>query len=239
MSPRLLRPRASGLFNPASISTLQLWAEPSAARVFSNDAGTTAANSGDGVAVVASRTGTNLVQTTQANRPQLVTNARAGRPCLRFDGLNDSLALSTVLPQANGQHIMAVVDTTNISNAFGQFIFMQRTSATAQNLAFYMRQQDDRPFVYWNGTRATWGAAVRRAAVVRWTFNASATALQVDAGTPATGAAGSILTNWSSVNDSASQTSGFDLYELLIFSSLAAADITTVTNYLMRKYSIT
>lgn len=240
MSPRLLRPRASGLFNPASISTLQLWAEPSAARVFSNDAGTTAANNGDGVAVVASRTGTNLVQTTQANRPQLVTNARAGRPCLRFDGNNDSLSFSTTLAQALGQHVFAAVDTTNLQNA-ANLVFLDRTGATGSNLALYLSGNPvRRPSVYYGSHTAISGSAVTSPAVVRWHVRTSVTEVQVSNGTTVSGGAGgAALTNWTSVTNSAAQQANFDLFELLIFSSLTAAEITTVNSYLMKKYSIT
>jgi hypothetical protein len=245
MSPRLLRPRASGLFNPASISTLQLWAEPSATRVFSNDAATTAANSGDGVAVVASRTGTNLVQTTQANRPQLVTNARAGRPCLRFDGLNDSLSFSTTLAITSGQQVFAVVDTTNLQT--GGRVFLERTSGALANLALYLgldqASQDRRPGVYWNNTRTLWGTALQTAYAVRWTYSTgtpASVAVQVNNGSPVTGSiTASSLTNFASVANSAAQQASFDLFELLIFSSLTTADITTVNNYLMKKYAIT
>lgn len=240
MSPRLLRPRASGLFNPASISTLQLWAEPSATRVFSNDAGTTAANNGDGVAVVTSRTGTNLVQTIQANRPQLVTNARYGRPCLRFDGLNDSLSFSSALAQSLGQHIFAAVDTTNLQNA-ANLVFLERTGASGSNLAIYLSgNQNRRPSVYYGIHRAIWGAAVTAPAVVRWHVRTSVTEVQVNNQITVSGDAGTAsLTNWTSVTNSAVQQAQFDLFELLIFSSITATEITTVNNYLMLKYRIT
>ena len=241
MSPRLLRPRQTG-FNPRSIASLQLWIEPSSDRVFSDSSATTAAKNGDGVAVVSSRVGTNITQTTQANRPTLITNARAGRPCLRFDGLNDSMAFSTTITQALGQHFFAVVDTTNIQTDIVARVMLDRTSATASNLALYLKigtgSFPQAPYVYWGATRATWGASIQRAAVIRWTFDASSTAVQVDSASPVTGAAGSALTSWASVGNSSVQQPAFDLYECLLFSSLNAAEINRVTDYMMKKYAI-
>ncbi len=246
MSPRLLRPRATG-FNPASIASLQWWGDASSpGAAFTDDAATTAAGNNDGVAVLRSRLGTNLVQTTQANRPTLITNARNGRPCLRFDGLNDSLAFSSVIQQVLGQHFIAAVNLTNMQTDNSSRLMLERTSATAQNLALYLRASSgvvggpgSFPHVYWNGGRAIVSSAVTSAAVIRWTFNSSSTAVQVNRNTEATGSAATNLTNWSSVNNSSVQQTAFDFYEGLLFSSLTATDITRVVDYLMKKWSIT
>lgn len=237
MNPRLLRPLATGL-NPKNIPGLLLWADASdQSRAFSDDAATTAAANDSGVAVLQSKVGPNLTQTIEANRPTYKTSLRAGKAGLRFDGLNDSMAFSSTITQVVGQHVFAVVDTTSIGT--GSRVFLERSSASGLNLALYLGgSANSRPAVYWAGFRASWGSDVQGPAVVRWHFNPGLTEVQVNNQTTVSGFGAVNLTNWSGVNNSASQQSACDLFELLIYSSLTAAQVANVNNYLLKRWSI-
>jgi hypothetical protein len=239
MNPRLLRPTASG-FDPRRIAGLLLWTDVAdQSRAFTNDAATTLAGNDDAVAVMKSKVGPNLTQTVLANRPQYKTGLRAGKAGLRFDGTNDSMAFSSTITQALGQHIFAAVNTTNLGTSFR--IFLERTSGSLSNLALYFGgTQNYRPGFFWNNNAsvAVWTAAVQAPAVIRWHYNTNYTEVQVNGGQAATGTGGVELTSWSSVTNSGSQQSAIDLYELLIYSSLTAAQVATVNKYLQNRWSI-
>ena len=88
MSPRLLRPRATG-FDPRSIATLSYWLDAS-------DSTTVTTVSG-AVSSWASKVGTGTAtQGTAANRPAYTTAGRNGKNVLTFDGTNDFLTTSTL-----------------------------------------------------------------------------------------------------------------------------------------------
>jgi hypothetical protein len=238
MNPRLLRPTASG-FDPRRIPGLLMWVDASdGSRAFTNDAATTAAGNDGAVAVMKSKVGPDLTQTTLANRPQYKTDLRAGKNGLRFDGINDSMPFSSALTQVVGQHIFAAVNTANL--ALSDRVFLERTSAAAGNLALYLGRNIAayRPSVFWGGARASWTADVRGPAVIRWHFNTGLTEVQVNGGTTVTNGAGTDLTSWSSVANSGVQQAAMDLYELLIYSSLTAAQVATVNQYLKNRWSI-
>lgn len=94
MSPRLLRPRATG-FNPKQIAGLQLWLD--ASDLSSISTGTGVSEWRD-----KSATGSKWVQATANNQPATGTQTINGRNVLVFDGTNDGLScvtpLSTSLP---------------------------------------------------------------------------------------------------------------------------------------------
>jgi hypothetical protein len=215
-----------------------MWVDASdGSRAFTNDAATTAATDGSGVAVMKSKVGPDLVQTIEANRPEYKTNLRAGKNGLRFDGINDSMPFSSTLTQVVGQHIFAAVNTTSMGTSFRAFL--ERTSPTASNLALLFGTATNfRPEVFWNGGRANAGTAVQAPAVIRWHFNTNLTELQVNGGTTNTGSGATNLTNWSAVANSGAQQAAFDLYELLIYSSLTAVQVATVNEYLKNRWSI-
>lgn len=88
MSPRLLRPRASG-FNPKSISGLTFWLD-------ANDSTTVTLVSG-AVSQWSDKSGAatprNFTQGTANNRP--TTTTVNGKTAIKFDGVNDSLGNTT------------------------------------------------------------------------------------------------------------------------------------------------
>lgn len=108
MSPRLLRPRATG-FDPRTISGLALWLDAAAGTtLFQSSNGTTAASAaGDAVGYWGDRSGNgkNATQTTANNRPTIAPVTRNGKTVIRFDGLNDRFVFSATAMQT----IFAVV----------------------------------------------------------------------------------------------------------------------------------
>lgn len=86
MSPRLLRPRATGGFSPKNISGLQLWLD-------ATDSSTVTTVSGN-VSEWRDKSGLgrSFAQTTANNRPALEANVFGSLSALKFDGANDSLA---------------------------------------------------------------------------------------------------------------------------------------------------
>jgi hypothetical protein len=91
MSPRLLRPRATG-FSPKSISGLALWLDPTVASSLTIDTGvqTWADLSGNGK---------NFTQSVGNNQPTLTTIG--GKTALSFDGTNDHLLTTSTLFTGN------------------------------------------------------------------------------------------------------------------------------------------
>jgi hypothetical protein len=98
MSPRLLRPRASGGFDPRSISGLQAWWTPFDLATLSQTSDGTTAITGNSQPVAYIRDRVNgyvLTQTTNNNRPNYLSAGINGYPALDFDGVNDALFTSS------------------------------------------------------------------------------------------------------------------------------------------------
>jgi hypothetical protein len=89
MSPRLLRPRATG-FNPKSISGLQLWLDAADSSTITTETGVSEWRD-------KSVTGSKWAQTTGNNQPATGTQTLNGRNVIVFDGSNDSLSATTPL----------------------------------------------------------------------------------------------------------------------------------------------
>jgi len=106
MSPRLLRPRASGSLDPRTISGIAFWLDANATSTITLD------GSGN-VETWADKTtnARNATQTTAANRPTLNSLGFNGKQAIRFTGgLNELLSmgnLSAVFPSA-GEVFLAV-----------------------------------------------------------------------------------------------------------------------------------
>ena len=91
MSPKLLRPRATG-FNPRSIANLAAWYD-------ATDSGSITIATGVQQWADKSGNSRHLIQNTTNNQPALVTNSLNGKPVLEFDGSNDALLASFTLAQ--------------------------------------------------------------------------------------------------------------------------------------------
>lgn len=94
MNPRLLRPRASGLTDPRTISGLELWLDFGDHSTLS---GTNIPNNGADISEARDKSGKGwaAVQATGANQPTLVTNAINGRSVASFNGSSDRLTISS------------------------------------------------------------------------------------------------------------------------------------------------
>jgi hypothetical protein len=98
MSPRLLRPRASGVFDPRAISGLQAWWTPFDLATLSQTSDGTTAITGNSQPVAYIRDRVNgyaMTQTTNNNRPTYLSAGINGYPALDFDGVNDLLFSSS------------------------------------------------------------------------------------------------------------------------------------------------
>lgn len=91
MSPKLLRPRASG-FNPKSISGLALWLDPT-------DAASLTIDTGVSVWADKSGNGKNFSQSVGNSQPTLTTIS--GKTALSFDGTNDHMLTTATLFTGN------------------------------------------------------------------------------------------------------------------------------------------
>lgn len=101
MSPRLLRPRATG-FDPKSITGLYAWYDAAdASSITLNGSNISQWNDKSG-------NGRNVVQGTAINQPAYVTNGINGKPAVAPDGVNDSLSLSAAVTGFTPKYIVGV-----------------------------------------------------------------------------------------------------------------------------------
>lgn len=89
MSPRLLRPRASGRFDPRTIANLAAWYDFSDSSTLTLDTGITSVSDKSG-------NGLTATESTGANQPLLVASARNGLSAADFDGSNDKLTTASI-----------------------------------------------------------------------------------------------------------------------------------------------
>jgi hypothetical protein len=121
MSPRLLRPRATG-FNPKSIAGLQLWLDAA-------DSSTITTGTGVSEWRDKSATGSKWTQGFGNEQPATGTQSINGKNVLVFDGSNDSL--SSVAPLATAMPLSFFLVQRIVSKtSFG----MTYTAGTADNL---------------------------------------------------------------------------------------------------------
>jgi hypothetical protein len=149
MSPRLLRPRATG-FNPKSIPGLVGWWDAADLSTLNqNSNGTTsvsATNDPIGSWKDKSSSGNDIIQATANNRPVYDSAGTNGKPAVLFDGLNDVLRRT---PSATiGSNAVTAISVYVLRNA-GTFATppimlgsgpnprpFERYHTTAQNYAF-------------------------------------------------------------------------------------------------------
>ena len=178
--------------------------------------------------------GNHLLQATTGHQPMYRTEVLNGRPIVRFDGVDDHLQ-DVSIPIVVPQHIYALVDTTNMGNDYR--VFLQRGPApTAQDPSMYFGAgagKSWRPTVYWNGDRAVWGVAIRRAAIIRWRISAVDAGVRVDDGIEVTGAhAESTTLNWVQIAFEIVQQAAFDALEIIIAGAVPAQEDADLMNYL-------
>jgi len=150
MNNRLLRPRASGGFDPRSIAALAAWYDAS-------DSSTITAVSG-GVSVWLDKSGNSrtLYQGTANNRPITGTRTIGGLNGLDFDGTNDSLLSGDpALVPANGVNRTVDLQTPRAVTMFG-VLFSDAPNSIRRWLSL-QRNRSGEPFGNPNDTGAYMG----------------------------------------------------------------------------------
>lgn len=111
MSPRLLRPKASG-FNPKSIAGLEIWFDATDASTVDIDTGVTKWRDKSGL-------GREFLQNSGLNQPPFVSSGIGGKPSLSFTALSDHFmrgAFAKTLTQMTSI-LVARMDTGSTSSA--------------------------------------------------------------------------------------------------------------------------
>jgi hypothetical protein len=123
MSPRLLRPRATG-FDPRSISGLALWLDASdATSLYQNSDGTVAAvSSGDPVGYWRDKSGNNrhATQATAESRPTVGASSTAGKNAVRNNGTGSVALQVAAWPYTAGNTQFAVFNGSAINQGIAQ-----------------------------------------------------------------------------------------------------------------------
>ena len=141
MSPRLLRPRASGSFTPKSISGLAAWYDAA-------DATTLTIATGVSAWADKSGNGRTLRQATGNNQPASGTRTIGGKNALDFDGTNDVLSyvdgsavpiydVDIGTPRATTVFGVFASDT---GNAVRDVMSLQRTGKNSNDVGVYIRR---------------------------------------------------------------------------------------------------
>ena len=140
MSPRLLRPRATG-FNPKSISGLSLWLDASDDAQFTVDVGVTTWRDKSG-------NSRNATQTTGTKQP-IRTNTINGKKVLTFQGTDDTMSIANVADfNATSQTIIVVARQASAAN---QALFYKASSSVVNGVimryrtgtGFWLYQKND------------------------------------------------------------------------------------------------
>jgi hypothetical protein len=244
MSPRLLRPLASG-FNPKSLGTLALWLDGAdRSRMFSDDAGTTLSADDGQVAVYKEKAnGYNLSQTTANNRPLVRANIKNGKSVLEFDGSNDRLATPALVEDWPALTAFAVfnMDTTGVIGRLferGQRIWFRN----ADSLTFYYSGASGSSTASGSVTNTNWFYAT-----VNWTGAAAGTdapqrvngsASGLGSGSNAVVSAANEIAYIGNRADNGRPLDGY-IAEMLIYSqSLSAASVLLAEQYLKNKWAL-
>lgn len=178
----------------------------------------------------------NLTQLNADYKPAFSVDGFNGRPCVSFDGINDSLDFLD-LNQNLGQECWLVVDTSQLST--GWRIFLQRS---AIGTAFYLGSASENytPMVY-SYLQSSWGSPVIGQSIVGWLIG-----LDRRPGTKVNGypeVTSSVLANitnvWTGVNSQGSQSSKIKVSEMLITQSGSSDEtISKIEGYLAGKWGL-
>lgn len=185
----------------------------------------------------------NALQSNASARPMLINNGQNGLFTIGFDGIDDVMDLS-LISQTPEQNIFLAGSTANIQ--VGTRIFLGRTSGGAP-ACYFAGNNNYRPELYWQSSKAIQGAAVRRPAIFRWNYKFNSLSggfalTQIDGGTAATssGFANSGLASWSSITSTlGNQQSAFDAFEIIILGVADTVLCQKIEGYLAHKWGLT
>jgi hypothetical protein len=229
MSPRLLRPRATG-FNPKSISGLRLWLDAANTSSFTlNGSGVSQWSDGSG-------SGNHFVQATSNNQPSR-TDTQNGKSVVTFDGSNDRLATASAISLGTGGYTVFIVGYHG-----GGFQVMLEGGG----LNPYISSNSDSSigFAHYDGAAALSSAAgtysINTWFVLEYAISQSSRLISVN-GTQV--ASGSGTSRTASIQYLGSSSGGFywggRFAEVLIYGSALSAQRSTIRKYLGSKWGIT
>lgn len=235
MSPRLLRPRSSAVFNPRAISGLAGWWD-------ADDSSTITIATGVSAWADKSGNGRTLTQTTDNNQPTRVLDGINGKAVISFDGMNDTLGASFTLAQPYQVFFVYKYNAAYTSggprvfDGFGTVASFWRTNTAEMriNAGGSDRVTSGSPFspapvesfnvwdVEFNGLSSA--------------FRAAGVRQDVGSGTGTNSPGGIRLAAFS---NGFSQPGNISIAELLIYSrALSATEASAVRRYLGRKFNL-
>lgn len=242
MSPRLLRPRQAGGFDPRTLGTLLAWYD------FSDSSTLTLVS--DFVSEIRNKSGTapTLSQGIEANRPSLSTIG--GRQAASFDGSNDHLFSNTAV-QGWGTLFVAHGGSFAASRAAASFCTSASGSAAFRSFAVGSISGGvtawGRQGTSGGGTSLGVGRILSAGSyVVSATFDQTPPPVLRANGVVGSGAGANLIGNADQASIGARNQNGYGAFwnstigEVLYYPVvLTASQITAVENYLRAKWSVT
>lgn len=231
MSPRLLRPRQAGGFDPRRITGLALWLD-AADTSYSASTGTWADKSGNG---------RNFSQATANNRPIVSAVTQNGRSVLEFDGTNDQLIHNSNFLQVSNCTLFAAF--RRLGGVFGGVI--SSASGADRSPAILIDSSQGTVRGHANFSQAGAGV-VNSFNITSGTVDAGASTIWVDGTQRDTDAASNTVDTTSTTTaigtyrqSAANYLNGY-IGEIVVYTRvLSAAERRTVEAYLGKKWGIT
>lgn len=227
-------------FTPASIAGLQVWFDVALSTKWQDSARTTPANAGnDPVGAIDDLSGNarHATQATDANRPLLILAFQAGKPVIRFDGSNDSLA-TTNFTWTDPAHIFLVgrqvtwILNKNVIDAVSGVRQLYDKTATPR-VTLYKSA---------DGPTSTEWVVGGPLGIVEVLFNGASSLIRVNNGADQTGNAGTSATTGITFAASAGGAANFTNIDVAAFAgynrSLSSQERDNLRNYFNRRFSI-
>ncbi|MFM8735390.1 MAG: hypothetical protein ACKOC8_09370 [Pirellulales bacterium] len=228
MNNRLLRPRASGAFNPKSISGLLAWYD---ATVPSSITVATGVSNWANLEGTASR---DLQQTTGNNQPVLTANVFGNKSALLFDGVNDSMVRAFTVGKPCHEFVVFSVVTLNRNNAI--------TDGSSFGTKMLWLNSSNQPQAYQAiGITSLTGLSANVATLADTEFNNANSVLRINGSQVASGNTGANTPDGMTVGRWGGQTVYGNIYvsEILLFNRLlASTEASRVRRYLSSKYGV-
>jgi len=229
MSPRLLRPRQAGGFDPRSIANLTVWYDASVSTSVTIETGVSQWNDLSG-------NGRHLTQTTTNNQPAYVTNALNGRPAIDFDGSNDSLSASFTLSQPTR---VFCVGNYRLNQANQQ---LWDGAAAGNRMRQYLNATGS-PGIFAGAPQFSLGQSILGFFVWEAVFNGNNSSLQQNGTTLSSGTAGTNVpggVRLAIFGDGTQNPTNCQIAEFILYNrAITASEASAARTYLGRKYAIT
>jgi hypothetical protein len=230
MSPRLLRPRAAGGFDPRTIGGLALWLDAADVSTISLDGSSNVEQWRD-----KSGFGRHAAQTTAANRPDYA-GTRNGRSVVSFAGDPERMATAS-FTQNQPSTMFLVARWTNgaVGNSAGNAV----DGVGSNRASIYRRVTNN--WAMFAGTELFGGTPDANWHVFVAAFNTTSSVLRVDASQLASGNAGSqnITQGLSIASIGAASFLIGNIAEIILYGgALSASPVSAVEKYLQNKWGL-